>query len=84
MAAAGMRGLEVDYPDHLPEQVTSTERWRISSGSWRPAARTATGRGTPVRLGTSLCRPEAFDELRAAVRQRGAWPPIGKVAAGVA
>lgn len=70
MAAAGMRGLEVDHPDHLPEQV---DQYRALAGE---LGLVATGgsdchgtRYEPVRLGTSLCRPEAFDELRgAAVR----------------
>src|SRR5262245_3694831 len=67
MAAAGMRGLEVDHPDHLPEQV---ERYRALAGE---LGLVATGgsdchgtRYEPVRLGTSLCRAEAFDELRSA------------------
>lgn len=67
MAAAGMRGLEVDHPDHLPEQV---DQYRALAGE---LGLVATGgsdchgtRYEPVRLGTSLCRPEAFDELRAA------------------
>lgn len=65
MAAAGMRGLEVDHPDHAPEM---RERYR------EMAARlglVATGgsdchgtRYEPVRLGTSLCDPEAFADLR--------------------
>ncbi len=70
MAAAGMRGLEVDHPDHLPDQV---DQYRALAGE---LGLVATGgsdchgtRYEPVRLGTSLCRPEAFDELRgAAVR----------------
>lgn len=65
MAAAGMRGLEVEHPDHAPEM---RERYR------EMAARlglVATGgsdchgtRYEPVRLGTSLCDPEAFADLR--------------------
>ena len=71
MAAAGMRGLEVDHPDHLPEQV---EEYRALAGE---LGLVATGgsdchgtRYEPVRLGTSLCRPEAFDELRGAAAVR--------------
>jgi predicted metal-dependent phosphoesterase TrpH len=67
MAAAGMRGLEVDHPDHLPDQV---ERYRALAGE---LGLVATGgsdchgtRYEPVRLGSSLCRPEAFAELRSA------------------
>jgi len=66
MAAAGMRGLEVDHPDHTPEM---RERYRTVAGR---LGLIATGgsdchgtRYDPVRLGTSLCEPEAFAALRA-------------------
>ena len=66
MAAAGMRGLEVDHPDHPPEM---RERYRTLTGE---LGLIATGgsdchgtRYDPVRLGTSLCEPEAFAALRA-------------------
>lgn len=66
MAAAGMRGLEVDHPDHTPEV---RERYRKLAGR---LGLIATGgsdchgtRYDPVRLGTSLCEPEAFAALRA-------------------
>ena len=66
MAAAGMRGLEVDHPDHPPEM---RERYRTLAGE---LGLIATGgsdchgtRYDPVRLGTSLCDPEAFAALRA-------------------
>ena len=66
MAAAGMRGLEVDHPDHTPEM---RERYRTLAGQ---LGLIATGgsdchgtRYDPVRLGTSLCEPEAFAALRA-------------------
>jgi 3',5'-nucleoside bisphosphate phosphatase len=66
MAGAGMRGLEVDHPDHTPEM---RERYRTVAGE---LGLIATGgsdchgtRYDPVRLGTSLCDPEAFAELRA-------------------
>jgi predicted metal-dependent phosphoesterase TrpH len=66
MAAAGMRGLEVDHPDHTPEM---RERYRTLAGE---LGLIATGgsdchgtRYDPVRLGTSLCDPEAFAALRA-------------------
>lgn len=66
MAAAGMRGLEVDHPDHTPEV---RERYRTLAGE---LGLIATGgsdchgtRYDPVRLGTSLCEPEAFAALRA-------------------
>ena len=67
MAAAGMRGLEVDHPDHLPEQ---REYYRsLAAGLGLVATGGSDCHGTryePVRLGSALCRPEAFDELRAA------------------
>jgi 3',5'-nucleoside bisphosphate phosphatase len=66
MAAAGMRGLEVDHPDHTPEM---RECYRTVAGE---LGLIATGgsdchgtRYDPVRLGTSLCDPEAFAALRA-------------------
>jgi hypothetical protein len=66
MAAAGMRGLEVDHPDHTPEM---REHYRTLAGR---LGLIATGgsdchgtRYDPVRLGTSLCEPEAFAALRA-------------------
>lgn len=66
MAAAGMRGLEVDHPDHTPEM---RGRYRALAGR---LGLIATGgsdchgtRYDPVRLGTSLCEPEAFAALRA-------------------
>jgi 3',5'-nucleoside bisphosphate phosphatase len=66
MAGAGMRGLEVDHPDHTPEM---RERYRTVAGE---LGLIATGgsdchgtRYDPVRLGTSLCDPEAFAALRA-------------------
>jgi 3',5'-nucleoside bisphosphate phosphatase len=70
MAAAGMQGLEVDHPDHPPEQ---RERYRALAGE---LGLVATGgsdchgtRYDPVRLGSALCSAEAFGELRnAAVR----------------
>ena len=67
MAAAGMRGLEVDHPDHTPE---ARERYRALA---ERLGLIATGgsdchgtRYDPVRLGSSLCDPDAFVALRAA------------------
>jgi 3',5'-nucleoside bisphosphate phosphatase len=67
MAASGMRGLEVDHPDHTPE---ARERYRALAGR---LGLIATGgsdchgtRYDPVRLGSSLCDPEAFVGMRAA------------------
>jgi 3',5'-nucleoside bisphosphate phosphatase len=68
MAGAGMLGLEVDHPDHTPD---AREHYRRLAGE---LGLVATGgsdchgiRYDPVRLGTSLCEPEAFDALRAVV-----------------
>jgi predicted metal-dependent phosphoesterase TrpH len=66
MAAAGMRGLEVDHPDHTPE---IRERYRtvaVELGLIATGGSDCHGtRYDPVRLGTSLCDPEAFAALRA-------------------
>src|SRR5215211_1360199 len=66
MAVAGMRGLEVDHPDHPPE---ARERYRALADR---LGLIATGgsdchgtRFDPVRLGTSLCDPDAYLALRA-------------------
>ena len=76
MAAAGMRGLEVDHPDHTPE---ARERYRALADR---LGLIATGgsdchgsRYDPVRLGSSLCDPKAFVALRdAALRGSPAAP----------
>ena len=67
MAAAGMRGLEVDHPDH---PVESRERYRALA---ERLGLIATGgsdchgtRYDPVRLGSSLCDTESFAALREA------------------
>jgi len=66
MAAAGMRGLEVDHPDHSREM---RERYRALAerlGLIGTGGSDCHGtRYDPVRLGTSLCDPEAFAALRA-------------------
>jgi 3',5'-nucleoside bisphosphate phosphatase len=65
MAVAGMRGLEVDHPDQTPE---ARERYRELADR---LGLIATGgsdchgsRYDPVRMGSSLCDPEAFVALR--------------------
>jgi 3',5'-nucleoside bisphosphate phosphatase len=76
MAAAGMRGLEVDHPDHTSE---ARERYRALADR---LGLIATGgsdchgsRYDPVRLGSSLCDPKAFVALRdAALRGSPAAP----------
>lgn len=68
MAAAGMGGLEVDHPDH---DEAKREHYR---GVAARLGLVATGgsdchgdRYVPVRLGSSLCAPEAFAALRTLV-----------------
>ena len=76
MAAADMRGLEVDHPDHTPE---TRDRYRTLADR---LGLIATGgsdchgtRYDPVRLGSSLCDPEAYVALRSfAVRGSPATP----------
>jgi predicted metal-dependent phosphoesterase TrpH len=67
MTAAGMQGLEVDHPDHLPEQ---RERYRTLAGELGVIATGGSDchgtRYDPVRLGSALCGPEAFASLRSA------------------
>lgn len=65
MAEGGMGGLEVDHTDHTPEQ---RERYRTLAGR---LGLVATGgsdchgtRYDPIRLGTTLCRPDDFAALR--------------------
>ncbi|HJY32952.1 MAG TPA: PHP domain-containing protein [Actinomycetota bacterium] len=76
MAAAGMRGLEVDHPDHTHE---ARERYRaladrlgliVTGGSDCHGSRY-----DPVRMGSSLCDPEAFVALRAAALRGSSAAP---------
>ena len=76
MAAAGMRGLEVDHPDHTPEM---RDRYRALADR---LGLVATGgsdchgtRYDPVRLGTCLCDPDAFAALRALARHGSPTSP---------
>jgi 3',5'-nucleoside bisphosphate phosphatase len=68
MADAGMRGLEVEHPDHTPEARDHYGRLAAELGLVATGGSDCHGvRYDPVRLGTSLCDPEAFDALRAVV-----------------
>ena len=68
MANAGMRGLEVDHPDHAPEARDHYRRLAGELGLIATGGSDCHGvRYDPVRLGSSLCDPEAFDALCAAV-----------------
>jgi predicted metal-dependent phosphoesterase TrpH len=67
MAAAGMRGLEVDHPDHTPEAREGYRALADRLGLIATGGSDCHGtRYDPVRLGSSLCDPEAFVALRAA------------------
>lgn len=72
MARAGMAGVEVDHPDHTPEQ---REYYRTAAGR---LGLVVTGgsdchgvRYDPVRLGSALTDPKAFEALRALAGSRG-------------
>ncbi len=68
MANAGMRGLEVDHPDHTPEVRDHYRRLAGELGLIATGGSDCHGvRYDPVRLGSSLCDPDAFDALRAVV-----------------
>jgi predicted metal-dependent phosphoesterase TrpH len=66
MAEAGMAGLEVDHTDHGPEQ---RDRYRQMARSLELVPTGGSDchgtRYDPIRLGTSLCDPDSFAELRA-------------------
>ncbi len=67
MASAGMRGLEVDHPDHPPEQREHYRSMAADLGLVATGGSDCHGtRYEPIRLGSALCRPEAFAELRSA------------------
>jgi predicted metal-dependent phosphoesterase TrpH len=68
MADAGMRGLEVEHPDHAPEARDHYRRLAAELGLVATGGSDCHGlRYDPVRLGTCLCNPEAFEALRAVV-----------------
>ena len=66
MAAAGMSGIEVDHTDHPTEQREHYRALAARLGLVATGGSDCHGtRYEPVRLGTSLCDPPAFAELRA-------------------
>jgi len=66
MAAAGMSGIEVDHTDHPIEQREHYRALAARLGLVATGGSDCHGtRYEPVRLGTSLCDPVAFAELRA-------------------
>ncbi|MEW6058773.1 MAG: PHP domain-containing protein [Actinomycetota bacterium] len=70
MAGAGMGGLEVDHPDHAPEQRAYYGGVADRLGLVRTGGSDCHGtRHDPVRLGTALTDPERFAALRALARR---------------
>jgi predicted metal-dependent phosphoesterase TrpH len=66
MAAAGMAGLEVEHPDHTPEQRELYGALAARLGLIRTGGSDCHGaRYDPVRLGSALTDPVAFGALRA-------------------
>lgn len=66
MAAAGMSGIEVDHTDHPAEQREHYRALASRLGLVATGGSDCHGsRYEPIRLGTSLCDPDAFVELRA-------------------
>jgi hypothetical protein len=65
MASAGMVGLEVDHVDHTPDRREHYRAMAARLGLVATGGSDCHGtRYDPVRLGTSLCEPEAFAALR--------------------
>lgn len=65
MAAAGMRGLEVDHADHTPEQRAHYRRLAERLGLVPTGGSDCHGeRYDPIRLGSATCDPDAYAELR--------------------
>jgi hypothetical protein len=66
MAAVGMQGLEVDHTDHDPDQRVHYGRLAERLGLIPTGGSDCHGdRYDPIRLGTSVCRPESLAALRA-------------------
>jgi 3',5'-nucleoside bisphosphate phosphatase len=76
MAAAGMPGLEVDHPDHTPEARDRYHALADRLGLIATGGSDCHGsRYDPVRLGSSLCDPDAFVALRAVAFRGSASAP---------
>ncbi len=66
MAAVGMQGLEVDHTDHDPDQRARYGALAERLGLVPTGGSDCHGdRYDPIRLGTSVCRPESLAALRA-------------------
>lgn len=71
MAEAGMAGLEVDHPDHTPEQRTRYREMADRLGLVITGSSDCHGeRYDPVRLGSLVTEPEQFAMLRSLVGRR--------------
>lgn len=69
MAERGMAGLEVDHPDHTPEQRGRYRGMATSLGLLATGGSDCHGvRYEPVRLGGTLCDEDAFTALRGLAR----------------
>jgi 3',5'-nucleoside bisphosphate phosphatase len=69
MASRGMVGLEVDHPDHTPEQRERYRAMATSLGLVPTGGSDCHGvRYEPVRLGSTLCDEEDFAALRSVAR----------------
>ena len=72
MAAAGMAGLEVDHPDHAPERREYYRAMAARLGLVPTGGSDCHGaRYEPVRLGSALTEPEAFEALRVLAGRHG-------------
>lgn len=69
MAAAGMHGLEVDHTDHDEDKRAHYRRLAHRLGVIPTGGSDCHGdRYDPIRLGTSVCPPASFAELRSLAR----------------
>lgn len=75
MAAAGMAGLEVDHPDHDPEQRARYRRDAERLGLVPTGASDCHGERYGTRLGCDRTPKELVDELRRRAGERSFTPP---------
>ncbi|HEX5950564.1 MAG TPA: PHP domain-containing protein [Actinomycetota bacterium] len=70
MAAAGMQGLEVDHTDHDEEKRAQYGELARRLGVIPTGGSDCHGhRYDPIRLGTSVCSPDSFAELRSLAKR---------------
>ncbi|TDC46508.1 PHP domain-containing protein [Actinomadura sp. KC345] len=65
LAAAGLAGIEVDHPDHVPEDRARLRDLAASLGLAVTGSSDDHGALTGDRLGAETTAPDAFEELRA-------------------